>query len=103
MFYGMGGTLQQADFTKRPTKITTTKEGVTAINFLGTPKEIGNQVFRRCPLLQSLEIPNGVQSVGQALFAEILEFTHPVSGERIRTKATLPEYFETFIKRSEKV
>jgi hypothetical protein len=70
MFYGMGGTLQQADFTKRPTKTTTTKEGVTAVNFLGTPKEIGNQVFRRCPLLQSLEIPNGVQSVGQALFAD---------------------------------
>lgn len=44
-----------------------------------------------------------VDTKGQALFAEILEFTHPVTGERIRTRAPLPEYFETFIKRSEKV
>lgn len=70
MFYGMGGTLQQADFTKRPTKVTTSKEGVTAINFLGVPKEIGNQVFRGCRLLRAIEIPNGVESVGQALFAD---------------------------------
>lgn len=69
MFYGMGGTLEQADLTRRPYKITTTKEGLTTVNFLGVPKEIGNQAFRGCRVLRSIEIPQGVESLGQALFA----------------------------------
>lgn len=70
MFYGMGGTLAQADYTKRPVKIKYSKEGVTEINFLGIPKEIGNQAFRACVVLREITIPTGVQSIGQALFAD---------------------------------
>jgi hypothetical protein len=66
----MGGGLQQVDYTETPTKITYSKEGVTAINFLGVPKEIGNQAFRGCRVLRSIEIPQGVESLGQALFAD---------------------------------
>lgn len=68
MFYGMGGTLEQYDRNTR--KDTYSKEGVTSINFLGVPKEIGNQTFRKCPLLRSITIPDGVKSLGQALFAD---------------------------------
>ena len=70
MFYGMGGGLQQVDYTRNPYKITYSKEGVTAINFLGVPKEIGNQSFRGCRVLRTIDIPAGVQSLGQALFAD---------------------------------
>lgn len=70
MFFGMGGELAQADYTVRPIKITYSKEGVTAINFLGVPTEIGNQAFRACRLLQSVVIPDGVKEFGQALFAD---------------------------------
>ena len=70
MFYGMGGGLAQADYTVRPIKITESTEGVTAINFLGVPDEIGNQAFRACRVLQSIVIPDGVKEFGQALFAD---------------------------------
>lgn len=69
MFYGMGGGLTQADLSKRPYDIVTSKAGVAHINFLGSPKEIGNQTFRACHLLEEITIPNSVTSVGQALFA----------------------------------
>lgn len=68
MFYGMGGTLQQYDFNTR--KETLTKEGVTAINFLGVPTSLGNQAFRGCRVLRSITIPDGVKEFGQALFAD---------------------------------
>ena len=70
MFYGMGGGLAQADYTVRPVKVDQSKAGVTKINFLGTPKEIGNQAFRACRMLRSITIPDGVTSIGQALFAD---------------------------------
>ena len=70
MFYGMGGTLLQVDLTERPLNYIYSKEGVTAINFLGTPKEIGNQAFRGCRVLREIEIPQGVESLGQAVFAD---------------------------------
>lgn len=70
MFYGMGGELAQADYSKRPYKFEYSKEGVTKVNFLGVPQEIGNQVFRRCRVLRSITIPTGVKSLGQALFAD---------------------------------
>ena len=90
MFYGMGGTLQQADFTVRPTEITTTKEGVTSINFLGVPTEIGNQAFRSCPLLNSIVIPDGVKSLGQALFADCDTLTSVTLPDDIDE---IPSYF----------
>ena len=68
MFYGLGGGLQQYDFSTRVE--TRSKEGVTAINFLGVPKEIGNQAFRGCRVLRSIKIPDGVEEFGQALFAD---------------------------------
>ena len=70
MFYGMGGTLLQVDLTQRTLKYEYSKEGVTKINFLGVPQEIGNQAFRACRLLRRITIPDGVQTIGQALFAD---------------------------------
>ena len=70
MFYGMGGTLQQADLSRSPYKIKTTKEGVTSFVFVGVPQEIGNQAFRSCRVLRSITIPDGVKSFGQGLFAD---------------------------------
>lgn len=70
MFYGLGGTLQQADFTRSPYVIVTTKAGVPHINFLGQPKEFGNQAFRACRMLKDITLPDGVTFIGQALFAD---------------------------------
>ena len=36
---------------------------------------------------------------GQCLHAAVLGFTHPVTGERIRTEAPLPEYFTDFLRK----
>ncbi len=43
--------------------------------------------------------PGGKPAIegGQCLHAAVLGFTHPVSGERIRFEAPLPDYFETFL------
>ncbi|MBQ7631762.1 MAG: leucine-rich repeat protein [Paludibacteraceae bacterium] len=68
MFYGMGGRLPQVDYIAR--KITYTYGGVTAVNFLGVPTELGNQAFRSCPQLRKITIPDGVKEFGQALFAD---------------------------------
>ncbi len=43
---------------------------------------------------------NGVTSLGgQCLHAAVLGFTHPVTGERIRTQAPLPDYFTDFLEK----
>lgn len=43
---------------------------------------------------------NGVSSLaGQCLHAGLLGFVHPLTGERIRIEADLPEYFTDFIRR----
>lgn len=68
MFYGLGGTLEQYD--RKTREDTYSKEGVTAVNFLGVPQEIGNQSFRGCRVLRSIVIPEGVKSLGLALFAD---------------------------------
>ncbi len=36
--------------------------------------------------------PFGVE--GQMLHARIIEFTHPISGEKMKIEAPLPKYFE---------
>lgn len=90
MFYGMGGTLEQADFTKEPVRVTDSKEGVTEVIFLGTPREIGNQAFRGCRVLRTIALPEGVESLGQALFADcdtLAEVELPAEIEEI------PAYF----------
>ncbi len=40
---------------------------------------------------------NGVELGGQCLHAAVLEFDHPVTGERIKTQAPLPGWFEAFL------
>lgn len=90
MFYGMGGGLQQADLTVRPIKIENSKVGVTKINFLGSPKSIGNQAFRACRLLREITIPAGVTSLGQALFANCDTLSKVVLPEGIEE---IPAYF----------
>lgn len=43
---------------------------------------------------------NGVSSLGgQCLHAGLLGFVHPLTGERIRIEADLPEYFTDFVRR----
>jgi 23S rRNA pseudouridine1911/1915/1917 synthase len=43
---------------------------------------------------------NGVTYLnGQCLHAAVLGFTHPVTGERIRIEAPLPDYFTDFLRR----
>ena len=39
---------------------------------------------------------------GQCLHARLLGFTHPVTGERIKISAELPQYFEDFLRRIKK-
>ena len=45
---------------------------------------------------------NGVNLNGQCLHAGVLGFVHPVSGEKIRVEAPLPEYFTDFLGRLKK-
>ena len=68
MFYGMGSRFLEYD--RLTTTSTYTKKGVKEFNFLGVPKEIGNQAFRGCRVLRAIEIPQDVESLGQALFAD---------------------------------
>lgn len=70
MFYGLGGGLQQADLTKRPYDIVDSKAGVEHINFLGQPKEFGDQCFRASRMLQDITLPEGITYLGQAMFAD---------------------------------
>ena len=44
---------------------------------------------------------NGVDLGGQCLHAAVLEFDHPLSGERIRLEAPLPDWFEAFLTKIE--
>ncbi|MBR1426737.1 MAG: leucine-rich repeat domain-containing protein [Paludibacteraceae bacterium] len=70
MFYGMGGRVQHYAYTREGETNVLSRVGVTAINFLGVPQELGAQAFRSCSMLRSITIPDGVKELGQALFAD---------------------------------
>jgi 23S rRNA pseudouridine1911/1915/1917 synthase len=57
---------------------------------LGYPL-LGDEVYGRKPVGAVANRPKSM--AGQTLHAAVLGFAHPVTGERLRIEAPLPEYF----------